>query len=486
MNSLFIKAILGRLLVAYSLFMLVPFIYAVSTGDGMGGAFATASLATFTAGFYCILNGSTENKHLKIREGYVVVMAIWLLAWFFGALPFLFTGAIPHYIDAAFETISSLTTTGASVISDWTPVADSVILWRGIMHWLGGMGIVVLFVAVLPGLGVNAFNLFKTEMAGPVAERVVPRIRDTARTLWIMYVCFTFTQMFLLKMAGMTFFDAFIHSVSTIATCGFSQKTTSIAFYHSTPIELIIVFFMILAGGNFALYFHAWHRGIGKILQNTEFKVYLSFIGIVSCFVAADLFLFNNMEVGRAFKNALFQVASLITTTGFTTDNYDLWPAFSRKVLFFLMFVGACAGSTSGGIKFSRFIILFKAFWAELKKMLHPRVVTTVHIDNKPVDSAVIFSVLQFFFLYITTFVIGVLLISFTANLQPFETFSLAAASLSNIGLGFGAVGPAFSYGALPDATKVISCVLMLLGRLELFPVLVFLMPEFWRRKKGW
>ncbi|MDR1702846.1 MAG: TrkH family potassium uptake protein [Sporomusaceae bacterium] len=486
MNNLYVIGVLGKLMTAYAATMLLPLLFAWYTNDGAAAGFAYAALVTLAAGLFGIWRGNVKNNSLKAREGYIIMMAVWLLASFFGALPFVFTGALPSYVDAAFETISSLTTTGASVVNNWDALPDSIILWRSLMHWLGGMGIVVLFVAVLPGLGINAFNLLKMELAGGAPEKLAPRIKDTALRLWTIYAVFTFTEMFLLYLAGMTPFDAVVHAISTTATCGFSHHSSSIAYYDNTAIELILFFSMVLAGGNYALYAHAWHRGWRQIFKNTEFKIYLSFIAITALLVAINLYFIAKVPAAQALLDSFFQIASFTTTTAFTTENIDLWPPFSRKILFFLLFVGACAGSTSGGIKFSRFIILFKASWVWLKKMLHPRMVTSVHLDKKPVDNATVVSVLQFFFLYMVTFVAATLLISFTAPLHPFETLGLAAASLGNVGVGFGVIGPASSYAVLPNTTKIISSICMLLGRLELVPVLIFLMPEFWRRQRGW
>lgn len=479
-----VMSILGRFQCAYAAYMLMPALWAAITGDAATWPLFKAVSLTAAAGFMMVAAGQKEGS-LAAREGFAIVTGTWVLASVFGALPFSLTGATPTYIDAIFETVSGLTTTGASVIDSLGKVPAPILLWRSMTHWLGGMGIIVLFIVLLPQLGVGAVHLFKAEVPGPITERVVPRIRETALALWKIYLLLTIAQIFMLMLAGMSFFDSLNHSFATLATGGFSTNDTSIKHYDSVIIEAIITFFMIVAGANFGLYYLAWRGGAKRVFADTEFRVYLAIIALSTLLITANLAMAMDQSIARAFRDALFQVASIITTTGFMSADFDKWPPFSKLILFLLMFIGGCAGSTAGAIKVSRLIILAKQSWAELRKAIHPRVVTSIHVDNKAIDSSVISSVSQFFFLYMMIFVLAVLYMT-ALGLEPFDAMGAVAGTLGNVGPGFGIVGPTTTYSSIAPSGKLVLSLCMLLGRLELFTMLVFLRAEFWRSRKGW
>ena len=484
MDYRFVLSILGRLTFGYGLCMLVPALYSLVTGEPAFFPQLIALLATLALGAVMSLN-RREHGHLGIREGFAIASGGWILASLLGALPYTFSGVLPNYVDAVFETVSGLTTTGASVISDLESTPKGILLWRSITHWLGGMGIIVLFIAFLPEIGAGAIHMFRAEVPGPTADRVAPRLRDTAAALWGIYVVLTAAQIILLVLAGMPLFDSINHTFATMATGGFSIKNTSILYYDSLAIELIIVLFMTIAGGNFGLYYIVWKKGLKVLLHDLEFKVYLAIMAGATLFMAANLIWVSGQPAGQALRDALFNASSVMTTTGFVTADFDKWPAFSKLILLVLMFVGGCAGSTAGAIKVVRFILLGKQSWAELQHDLHPRMVISVKISGKPVSPSILQVTGQFFFLYMMTFVIAVLLVA-AAGMEAWDAIGGVAATLGNVGPGFGVVGPTTTYSSLSDFIKIVLTACMLLGRLELMTLLVFLRPEFWRTHRNW
>ncbi|HWQ60782.1 MAG TPA: TrkH family potassium uptake protein, partial [Negativicutes bacterium] len=422
----------------------------------------------------------TEPGRIGIREGFLVAAGTWFLASSLGALPYWFSGWVPTYLDAVFETVSGLTTTGASIIPDVEILPQSLLLWRSMTHWLGGMGIIVLFVVFLSNVGADAVNLFQAESPGPTVERVLPRIRTMALRMWQMYVFFTAVQVVLLWLAGMNFFDSVTHTFATMATGGFSTKNTSIKFYDSLTIELIIVFFMFLAGGNFGLYYLAWQKGLRKLWQDSEFKLYLGIVLVSTLSIVAFLYFGPGIDPATGLRDSLFTVVSLMTTTGFVTADFDLWPPATKIILLLLMMIGGCAGSTAGGMKVVRLLILMKDAALSLLHAVHPKLVSTLKIGGKPVDAGVLHMVLQFFFLYILIFFVSVLLVAAT-GLAPFDAMGAVAATLGNVGPGFGAVGPTTTFAEVHPFAKAVLTADMLLGRLELFTLLVLFHPEFWQ-----
>lgn len=474
-----VARLLGRIIAAYALFMAIPLVYSLVRREADFMAFVWSVAITLVLGAMLYYAGE-EPGRIGTREGFLVAAGTWVLASALGALPYWLSGWVPTYLNAVFETVSGLTTTGASIIADVEALPASLLLWRSMTHWLGGMGIIVLFVVFLTNVGADAVNLFQAESPGPTVERVLPRIRTMALRLWQMYVVFSAAQVVLLYLAGMDLFDAVNHTFATMATGGFSTKNASIKYYDSLAIELIIVLFMFLAGGNFALYYLAWQKGWRKLLANSEFKVYLAIVIFSTLAVTALLYCGPGIAPATGLRDALFTVVSIMTTTGFVTADFDQWPPATKIILLLLMFIGGCAGSTAGGIKVVRLLILMKdAAWS-LLHAVHPRLVAALKIDGKPVDAEVLHMVLQFFFLYILIFFVSVLLVAAT-GLAPFDAMGAVAAMLGNVGPGFGVVGPTTTYAAVHPFAKAVLTADMLLGRLELFTLLVLFHPEFWR-----
>ncbi|MDR7868415.1 MAG: TrkH family potassium uptake protein [Sporomusaceae bacterium] len=479
METRIVARLLGRLLAVYAAVMVAPLVYAAFLSEPVLSAFIYSILITGALGAALYFSGQ-EPGRIGIREGFLVVAGTWLLSSALGALPYWFSGWVPTYLDAVFETVSGLTTTGASIISDIEILPRSLLLWRSFTHWLGGMGIIVLFLVFLTNVGADAVNLFRAESPGPTVDRVLPRIRTMAVRLWQMYVLFTAIQIVLLWIAGMDLFDSINHAFATMATGGFSTKNTSVKYFDNLAIELIFVIFMFLAGGNFGLYYLAWQKGVKKLWQDSEFRLYFGLVLFSTLAIAAALYLGPGINPATGAREALFTVVSIMTTTGFVTADFDQWPPVTKILLLMLMFIGGCAGSTAGGIKVVRLLILFKdAVWS-LLHAVHPRLVSSLKIDKKPVDAAVLHMVLQFFFLYIAIYFVSVLLVSAT-GMVPFEAMGAVAATLGNVGPAFGIVGPTTTYAEVHPFAKLVLIADMLLGRLELFTILVLFHPEFWQ-----
>jgi trk system potassium uptake protein TrkH len=483
MRTQIIATLLGKLLGVYTFCLAVPLIYALCRQESVYTAFALSVLITGSLGaalFRVGCLGGNIVGRIGIREGFLVVSGAWIITSLLGALPYWLAGVVPTYLDGVFETVSGLTTTGASIIPDVEAMPESILLWRSITHWLGGMGIIVLFLVFLSEIGADAVNLFRAESPGPTVDRVLPRIREMARNLWLLYVAFTAIQIVLLYLAGMNLFDSVNHTFATMATGGFSTKNTSIKYYDSLTIELIITFFMFLAGGNFGLYYLAWRKGLGRLWRDSEFKVYLGIVVGSTLVIALAVCLQSDLPFGTSLRDSLFTVVSLMTTTGFVTADFDQWPPVAKIILLFLMLLGACAGSTAGGLKVIRLIILMKDAVRSLLRAVHPKLVQAVKVDGKPVHFDVLHTILRFFFLYVLVFVVSVIIVSAT-GLEPFDAMGGVAATLGNVGPGFGAVGPTTTYADVHPVAKFVFILDMLLGRLELFTLLVLVHPEFWQ-----
>lgn len=484
MNISLLKAVIGKLLTAYGVVMSAPLIMALYYKEDTVLSFALVALLTTATGLFLRYTGNMQGR-LGIKDGLATVALAWILTCFLGSLPLYFSGAVPYYIDSLFEATSGLTATGATVISDVEALPRSILLWRSLTHWLGGLGIIVLFIVLLPRFGIGAVKLFRNEVTGPTSEKVMPKIRDTALTLWGIYVGLTLADFLLLKIAGMSAFDAINHAFSNMATGGFSTKNASIAHYDSLAIELIVTAFMIISGVNFTLYISLWRKGNLNILRNTELKAYLSLIFLASLTMGLILVVQGGYDWGMAFRQAVFQVTAIITTTGFVVADYNLWPVMGKTLLFFLMFIGGCAASTTGGIKISRMVLLVKMGIAQMKQTVHPQLVVNIEIQDTIIEPEILQRVARFFFLYISVFVCASFLLSIT-GLEPFEAMALSAASLGNVGPAFGIAGPASTYASVAPLAKLILSFCMLLGRLELITILVMLRPDFWKSKKSW
>jgi len=418
--------------------------------------------------------------NMSTRQTFLIVALVWIVASFMGSIPMYYCGAFDSYIDAFFESVSGFTTTGSTVLSDVDSLPRSVNMWRCITHWLGGMGIVTLTVALLPLLGVGGFQLIKAETTGPEKGKVTARITTTAKVLWIIYAGFTILETIALKIAGMDFIDALSHGFATLGTGGFSTRGASIGGFNSVAIDIIITVFMFLAGINFSLYFYLINRDFKEIKENSEFKVYL---GLVSFFILAVTI--SLVKTYGSFATALrygsFQVISLMSTTGFATADFMEWPSTTQFWLFLLFFIGGCSGSTSGGVKVVRWVILTKQVNNETRKMLHPHGVFTVRLNNKVGRKDIVFNVAAFIALYLllvalTTFV------GCAGQLDLHTAFTGALSMVGNVGPGFGLLGPSANYGFLPAFVKIWYCFAMLAGRLELYTMIIFFMPAYWKK----
>jgi len=411
----------------------------------------------------------------------LVVALGWVTMSIFGMLPFLISGSISGITDAFFETISGFTTTGASIINDIEAMPKGLLFWRSMTQWIGGMGIIVLTVALVSIIGVGGMQLFVAEAPGISPDKLKPRIRDTAKRLWLIYLGLTLSETVFLMFGGMTFYDAINHSLTTMATGGFSTKNDSMAHFESPYIQYVVIVFMFLAGVNFTLTYFGLKFKFKKVWANEEFKAYISTIGLFTILTTIGIAVFSEAPFEKAFRDAAFQVISVITTTGFITADYTAWAHILTVLFFFFMFIGGSSGSTAGGVKIVRHVILFKNSFLELKRLLHPSSIIPVRLNKKAIQQKTTFNVLAFIMIYISVFVFGSIAVSLT-GVDFTTTIGAVATSLGNIGPGFGSVGPLDNFSHLPDITKWILSGLMLLGRLELFTVLILFTPYFWKK----
>ena len=427
------------------------------------------------------LTREDKKQYFSTRDGFLLVTLSWVLAAFLGSLPFYISGSIPSLTDAFFESMSGFTTTGASILTDIESLPKPILFWRSLTNWLGGMGIVVLIVAIFQFLGIGGTHLLKAEASGPTVDKITPRITEMAKILWGSYVVLTLLEIILLMTGGMSFFEASTHTFGTMATGGFSPKANSVGHYSSPFIHWVITVFMILAGVNFILYFKLVTGKLKDILRNTEVKVYLSIFFIATVIITFSLYRNVFSSLSRSIQYAGFQAASILTATGFSTDNFAEWPPLARATLFTLMFIGGCAGSTAGGIKVIRIVTLFKLGINEMKCLLHPRGIFNIKIDGNTVKKDIMYAVSGFFFLYILLLLAVSLVVASGGN-NIITSFSSALVTQGNIGPGFGRIGPALNYAFYPDYIKWTLSFAMMAGRLELFTVLVLFTPLFWKK----
>ncbi len=481
MNFRIIFKLLGILLIIESLFMSLSIGVSLSYGASDYVYFIYSAVISFSFGFLLFFINRKASVDLGKKEGFFIVSTVWVVFSVFGSLPFFLSGAINSYTDAFFETISGFTTTGASVLNNIEELSKAMLFWRSIIQWIGGMGIIVLTLAILPILGVGGMQLFIAEVPGITPDKLHPRIKETAKRLWAIYLLFTIAETVLLKIGGMSLFDAVCHSFTTMATGGYSTKQASITAFNSPFIEYVIIVFMFLAGVNFTLSYFALHLRFKKVFKNEEFRFYFFLVLIFTIIIASVLYFNESMALEQSFRTALFQVVSIATTTGFATANYLLWSPFLVVLIFVLMFVGGSAGSTAGGIKQVRILLMFKNIYAEIKKSFHTNAFITVKFNGKNMKEGILSNVLAFVILFLLFFVLGTILMSMLGLDFESATGSVIAC-LGNIGPGIGSVGPAENFADIPDVGKWILSFFMLLGRLEIFTVLVILTPFFWKK----
>ena len=472
--------ILGLLLMLFSLTMLPPIGISVIFDDGQIPLFGAAAGLIFGAGFISWLPARRQKRDLRIRDGFVITVLFWLVLGSAGSVPLALSEQLNlSMTDALFESISGLTTTGATVIVGLDHLPKSVLFYRQQLQWLGGMGIVVLAVAILPMLGIGGMQLYRAETPGPVKDaKLSPRIAETAKALWLIYLSLTAACALAYWISGMAIFDAICHAFSTIAIGGFSSYDASIGHFNSVSIETVAIVFMVISGMNFSLHFIAWHNNSLKhYLQDPEWKTYLLFLFGLSLLISLALVENGTYPVNEAFRKGIFEVVSIATTTGFTTADYANWPTFIPFLLLMSAFIGACAGSTGGGIKIIRMLLLYKQGSREIKRLIHPNAVIPIKLGRKPVGSRVIDAVWGFLAAYVLIFAV-LMLVCMALGEDPITAYSAVGACLNNLGPGLG--DATLNYSTLSDGTKYVLSFAMLLGRLELFTLLVVLSPSFW------
>ena len=476
MNYRLMARILGYTLAAEAALLVLPLCAALHYRENPFPFLLTMGLLLVIGGAFLLIKLSSHDFFAK--EGYVAVALSWIAISAFGALPFVISGEIPNYIDALFESVSGFTTTGASILPKVESLSRGLLFWRSLSQWAGGMGVLVFVLALFPTLGGRSIHIMRAEVPGPVLSKLVPRAHSTAAILYSIYIAMTLLQIVLLMLGGMPVFDSIIHALGTAGTGGFGMKNSNIAYYNSTYIDIVIGVFMVLFSLNFNLYFLILMRKFSLIFKNEELRWYLCIILVVTLLITMDI---SHIYGSQSLRYSFFHVSSIISTTAYSTADFSLWPELSRNLLLLIMFIGGCAGGTGGGIKVSRFIILLKAAFMEIHHMLHPRSVRSITLESKPVPEATIHTTLVFFALYMLIIMGSVLIVSLD-NLDFASTFSGVLACISNIGPGFDVLGPAGNYGGLSYLSKLVLSMDMLLGRLEIFPMII-LFSAF--RRKG-
>jgi trk system potassium uptake protein TrkH len=469
---------LSILTLIVSFFMLLPLIFSLYYQDSAHLGFIIPSLFGIVIGLLGMLTIKTTKEQLSRKDGFLLVTLSWIVVSFIGSLPYIIAANM-SLTNAFFETMSGFTTTGASILTNIESMPKSILFWRSLTHWLGGMGIIVLAVAVLPMLGIGGIQLIKAESPGPTVEKISPRITETAKYLWLVYFLFSIIETILLLFGGMNLFDALTHTFGTMATGGFSTKNTSVAYFHSAYIDWVITIFMFIAGANFSIHFRLL-TGKFSALKDSELKFYTLIVLLAITVVTIDIS-GNYKSIFDALRYGAFQVVSIVTTTGFATADYENWPHLAQSILFMLMFVGGCSGSTGGSIKVIRIYTLLKQSINEIKYHIHSKGVFSLIINDQMIRKNIVYSISGFFFLYIAIFALTTLSVSLF-GIDLLTSLSAAAATLGNIGPGFGYVGPTDNYAFLPSAVKWILSFAMLIGRLEIYTVLVILMPSFWKK----
>lgn len=485
-----VSGILGGLIFCLGVSMLLPCLIALIYHEASWSAFLVTAGGTMAAGGLLFYKYKPEHE-LRMREAFLIVALIWFLGSLFSAFPFVLSGSLESYTDAVFEAMSGLTTTGATIFGgitasgiqnpDIESLDKSILFWRSLSHWLGGMGIIVLTLALLPLLGIGGMQLYQAEYSGSTADKITPRIQETALLLWTIYVGLTAGEFVLLWLhPSMDWFEAMNHAFATLATGGFSTKNASVAAFDSVYIDAVITLFMFLAGINFALHFRMFTGDPKPFFENREFRFYVLLTAIFTVGIVGGLVITQDYSIGEALQYGTFQVVSIVTTTGFGTDDYMLWLPFSSFLLFLLFFTGGCAGSTGGGIKMIRLMIIMKNISREFKQLIHPQAILPIRLGNKVVEQKILKTILGFFVMYFIVFAAGAIIMT-TMGFDMMSSMGASIASLGNIGPGWGEFGPINNYAKIPIFGKWVLLILMMIGRLELFTVLVLFTPWFWK-----
>lgn len=479
MNYLMVLKVLGNVIKYEALVMILPLIVSLYYGGGDANSFIVTIIIMLVSGILMSLI-KPKKKAFYAKDGFLAVAICWVAISIFGALPFYISRSIPSFVDCIFETVSGFTTTGATILQEVQSLPKGILFWRSFTHWIGGMGVLIFTLALMPSIGGNTIHLLRAESPGPAPGKVVPRIKQTAKIMYLIYFVMTIIQIILLLFAGLDFYDALVHAFGTAGTGGFSNMNSSVGAYNNVYVEVIITVFMLLFGVNFTVYFHIITGNIKQAFKNEEVKYYFLMVFVSMVIIAFNIKGLNGNSLWESFRQSSFQVASIVTTTGYATANFDLWPTLSKSILALLMLTGCCAGSTGGGIKTVRIVLLFKAIKRDINKIIHPRIVNSVKLDGKVVDDKVISEVGLFIFAYMALIVIAVLVVSIDG--MDFEsTVTSVFATIGNIGPGFKVVGPIGNFSSFSPLSKIVFSFCMLAGRLEIYPMLIILRPSMWK-----
>ncbi|EJP6471677.1 TrkH family potassium uptake protein [Clostridium botulinum] len=476
MNYPIVFKVLGDVIKYEALVMLFPLITSFYYGGKDANSFMITIGIMLIVGIM-MSNIKPKNKTFYAKEGFLSVSICWIVISLFGALPFYISGAIPSFVDCIFETVSGFTTTGATILTEVESLPRGILFWRSFTHWIGGMGILIFTLALMPSIGGTTIHLLKAESPGPTPGKIVPRIKQTAKIMYLIYIVMTIVQIILLLIAGMPFYDTLIHAFGTAGTGGFSSMNSSVGAYNNVYIEVIITVFMLLFGINFNVYFQLIGGNIKQAFKNEEVRYYIGMVFIAMIIIAFNIKGMYGGSLKEGFRQSSFQVASIVTTTGYATTNFDLWPTLSKSILALLMITGCCAGSTGGGIKTVRIVLLFKAMKREINRIIHPRMVNSVKLDGKVIDDEIISQVGLFVFAYVSIIIIAVLLVS-VDGMDIETTLSSVLATIGNIGPGFKVVGPIGNFSSYSPFSKIVFSFCMLAGRLEIYPMLVMFKPS--------
>lgn len=473
--------VIGYLMIIMSIVMMPSLIVSIIYKEAISSlSFIATIIPSFILGICIIKKFEIDNFKPKLREGYLIVSLCWFTASIIGAIPFILSGSITNPINAFFETCSGFSTTGSSILTDIESLPKSVLFWRSFTHWLGGMGILVFLMALLPKLGIGGQIIASAETPGPTLDKLTPRFADTARNLYLVYLLFTVAETILLLFGEMNLFDSLIHTFGTVGTGGFSNYGSSVGHFDSPYIYWVITIFMMLCGINFNLYFVLAKKGLRKTLEDPELRLYLTIIIATTLLIASDIYINGYYETpGKSLTESAFQVTSIITTTGYATTNFDLWPTFSKMILFLIMLTGACSSSTGGGVKIIRILVGLKLVKRGISRRIHPSRVVTVNLNGKSLSTDTVTNIANFIFIYIIAIFLGSLIISIDGN-DLITNFTAVIVCLGNIGPGFNLVGPSMNFDLFSDFSTFILSILMIAGRLEIFTVIMLFSPYYW------
>ncbi|VYT61597.1 TrkH family potassium uptake protein [Clostridium tertium] len=480
MNYKMVLKFIGNVLLYELLLMTIPFVVALYYGDGDANAFLFTIILMLPLALV-LRNLKVKDKEMYAKEGFITVGLAWIVIAVFGALPFVISGAIPSFIDSFFETVSGFTTTGATIISEIESLPRGILFWRSFTHWIGGMGFLIFILALVPSLGSNTIYLLRAESPGPNPGKIVPKLNETAKILYIIYFILTIIETVLLMFSGLSFYDSIIHALGTAGTGGFSNMNSSVAAFNNPASEWIITIFMMLFGINFALYFQILRGSIKSFFKSEELRYYLLMIGVSIVFITFNILELNGGRIGESIRQSSFQVVSIITTTGYATVDFNLWPTLSKVIILILMISGAMAGSTGGGIKTTRIVIMLKAIRRGIDKILHPKRIQSVKMDGKVVDEEIISGVFLFLGAYLVITLIGIIIVSFD-GFDLITTSTAVLTSISNVGPGFEMVGPTGNFSAFSPLSKIVLSFCMLAGRLEIYPMLIMFSKSIWKK----